>query len=79
MGAFEFPDCHVFISACNDLLFIIRAEFDSEDRLVASVPVCQSPTLLPLEYLQREGLIHANGSNKRAIIREGHVKDATLM
>jgi hypothetical protein len=68
VGTFEFPDCHVFISACYDLLFIIRTELDSEDRLVAGVPVGQSPTLLPLEYLQREGLIHSNGSNQRPIV-----------
>jgi hypothetical protein len=51
VGAFEFPDCHVFISACYDLLFVIGTEFDSEDRLIAGVPVGQSPALLPLEYL----------------------------
>jgi hypothetical protein len=51
VGAFEFPDCHVFISACYDLLFVIGTEFDSEDRLVTGVPVGQSSALLPLEYL----------------------------
>ena len=79
VGAFEFPDCHVFISACYDLLFVIGTEFDSEDRLVACVPVGQCPALLPLKHLERKGLIHANGSNKRAIVREGNVKDAALM
>lgn len=60
VSTFQLPDSHVLVAAGDELGFVIGVEFYSKHWIVAGALESNASSLLPLEDLHREGLIHAN-------------------
>ena len=59
MGALQLPHSHVLVSTSHELVAVVRVELDSENRQEAQVAESERSVLLPLEYLDRERLVHS--------------------